>query len=206
VRSIADHQAVANVADHRHAANGKPQRGRALGTQTSGKVAGEERAQAHAGDHRHEEPAELLGIQAQDVEHERRGRGDVDEDRREVEAAREAEAQELAIAQDREVGGRQPGGIDRHPALPGMRFRQQHRSRQRQQHGKPCQRPEDRLPGRHRDDPATDDRRHCRSHAEHHRHQGHQTLRRRTLDAVANDGPADDLSRSCGHALQSTEG
>jgi APA family basic amino acid/polyamine antiporter len=95
-----DQQVVAEVGQRGHAAAGEPDVGQALPVDAPRGATGHERTEHHPADHRDEEPAEIAFAQAQQVDHERRRGGDVEEQRAEVQRTRQGQAQEARPAQD----------------------------------------------------------------------------------------------------------
>ncbi len=147
----------------------------------------------------------MLRIELEEIQHERRRRRDVDEQRIEVQRAGERERQERAIGGDASIRRRELIERERHAPFERMRFRQPGETSQPERGRERREQPEDHRPVRERDDPAADDRRDRRRNAEDHRHGRHQPLRFDAVEAVADDRAADDEAGAGRDALQRAE-
>ena len=95
--------------------------------------------------------------------------------------------------------------MQRLPRRARVRLRQAFRGPGEDSHDEHEEHPEDRAPAEEVQHRAAHDRRDGRGDPEDQRHLRHQPLRFRTLEAVADDGAADDEPAARGQSLQDPE-
>mmetsp|Transcript_18238 Transcript_18238/g.43816 ORF Transcript_18238/g.43816 Transcript_18238/m.43816 type:complete len:402 (-) Transcript_18238:104-1309(-) len=173
----------------------------ALGRHAAGQSPAECGAGHDAADAADEEPEELRRLEMQVLAEEDRSGQHIEKHAVERHAAGEHQHHEPRAAAEAAVlpqqGGRMKGL--HHAGVQGLGQQPPVGDPQRRPHRR--QEPEDRMPvGMHKQE-ATDDRRYRRRDAEEQRHLGHDPLRIRRREHVADDGPRHDDTGAGGQAL-----